>query len=256
MTKFKKYYTLFIISLLFLTSCVSKKQVLYMQDLNSTDVSQVSISQHMLQENDILKIDVTSLEKKASIPYNKFSLQGNTTNSLDLMQLNGYLVSNNKTINLPVIGEISVVDKTPKDLENYIKEILVNEGHLTKPIVTVRLLNAKITILGEVRNPGTYTFTEKNISFLQAIGLAGDLTIDGNRKDIIVIREFDGKRTTTKLDLTSSSFLTSPYQNIHPNDVIIVNPVSKKIKSAGLVGNISTVLSIASILLSTIILIR
>ena len=175
---------------------------------------------------------------------------------LDLIQLNGYLVSNNKTINFPILGEISVAGKTAHDLENYLKQRLESEGHLLKPNVTIRLLNAKFTILGEVNMPGTFTFTEKNISILQALGLAGDLTIDGNRKDIIIIRESDGKRITTKLDLTSSSFLNSPYQNIQPNDVIIVNPNSKKIASAGLVGNTSTVLSIASILLSTIILIR
>ena len=107
-----------------------------------------------------------------------------------------------------------------------------------------------------MRNPGTFTFTEKNISLLQALGLAGDLTIDGNRKNIIVLRESNGQRTTTNIDLTSASWLSSHYQNIQPNDVIIVNPNSKKVTSAGLIGNISTVLSIASILLSTIILIK
>ena len=86
--------------------------------------------------------------------------------------------------------------------------------------------------------------------------MAGDLTIDGNRKDISCIRESDGIRTTSNIDLTSASWLTSPYQNIQPNDVIIVNPNSKKVTSAGLIGNISTVLSIASIILSTIILLN
>ena len=104
--------------------------------------------------------------------------------------------------------------------------------------------------------PGTYSFMENNISLMQALGLAGDLTIDGNRKDIILIRGSDGLRTIVNLDLTSASFLASPYQNIQPNDVIIVNPNTKKVVSAGLIGNISTFLSIASILLSTIILIK
>jgi polysaccharide export outer membrane protein len=239
-----------------LQSCVSKKQVLYMQDINVTDVSKVFSSENFFQENDILKIDVTSLEMKASLPYNK-GVSGNTMlNSTDLMQLNGYLVSKNKTINFPVLGEISVEGKTTKDLEDALKKRLESEGHLIKPNVSVRLLNAKITILGEVNMPGTYTFTENNITLLQALGLAGDLTIDGNRQDIILIRVADGKRITTKLDLTSALWLNSSYQNIQPNDVIIVNPNSKKVKSAGLIGNISTVLSIASILLSTIILIR
>jgi polysaccharide biosynthesis/export protein len=254
--KHKNYSLLTIVFLLFFCSCVSKKQVFYLQDLNAIDVSQISSSQHQFQENDILKIDITSLEPKASIPYNKILSQGNIGNSLNLIQLDGYLVSKDKTINLPILGEISVEGKSSESLEDHIKKKLEQNGHLADPNVTVRLLNAKVTVLGEVNVPGNYTFTEKNISFLQAIGMAGDLTIDGNRKDILLIREFNGKRTTTKLNLTSASFLLSQYQNIQPNDVIIVNPNSKKIKSAGLIGNISTVLSIASILLSTIILIR
>jgi len=227
-----------------------------MQDLNFTDVSKVFSSENFLQENDILKIDVTSLEMKASLPYNK-GVSGNVMpNSTDLLLLNGYLVSKNKTINFPVLGEISVEGKTTKDLEDSLKQRLESEGHLIKPNVSVRLLNAKITILGEVKMPGTYTFTENNITLLQALGLAGDLTIDGNRQDIILIRVAEGKRITTKLDLTSASWLNGTYQNIQPNDVIIVNPNSKKITSAGLIGNISSMLSIASILLSTIILIK
>ena len=254
MNKLKNFSTLAV--LFFLCSCVSKKELLYLQDIQALNNSKVLSSKNSLQENDILKIDVTSLEIEASIPYNKVSLVNNFGNSLQLLQLNGYLVSTKKTINFPVLGEISVAEKTSQDLEKYLKNLLEAGGYLINPRVTVRLLNSKVTILWEVRNPGTFTFSEKNISLLQALGLAGDLTIDGNRKNIIVIRESNGQRTTTSLDLTSASWLSSPYQNIQPNDVIIVNPNSKKIKSAGLVGNISTVLSIASIILSSIILIR
>ena len=245
---------IFLICIL-LESCVSKKQVLYMQDINAIDISEVTSSEYTLQENDILKIDVTSLEMKASIPYNKVSPL-NGLNSLNLIQLNGYLVTKKKTINFPILGEISVEGKSTQDLENYLKQRLESEGHLINPNVAVRLLNAKVTILGEVNIPGTYTFTEKNMSLLQLLGLAGDLTIDGNRQDIILIRETDGKRTVVNIDLTSANWLMSPYQNVQPNDVLIINPNSKKVKSAGLLGNISTALSIASILLSTIILIR
>ena len=256
MNIYKNYSFLTIFFLIFLCSCVSKKELLYLQDIQAYNNSKVNSSINTLQENDILKIDITSLEINASIPYNKVSAVNNFSNSLQLLQLNGYLVSKNKTINFPVLGKISVEGKTTEDLEKYLKEILEIEGHLINPNVTVRLLNSKVTILGEVRNPGTYTFTEKNITFLQALGLAGDLTIDGNRKNVTIIRESDGQRTTSNLDLTSSSWLSSLYQNIQPNDVIIVNPNSKKVTSAGLIGNISTILSIASIVLSTIILIK
>ena len=253
----KSNFFLIIISCItFFTSCVSKKNVLYVQDYDAIDISKITTSQNTIQENDILKIDVTSLEMNASAPYNKVSVSNNFSNSIDLIQLNGYLVSTNKTISFPILGEISVAGKTTEALENDLQKRLELEGHLIDPNVTVRLLNAKVTVLGEVNVPGIYTFTEKNISFLQAIGLAGDLTIDGNRKDVVIIRETDGERITTKIDLTSASFLVGPYQNIQPNDVIIVNPNSKKVTSAGLIGNISTVLSIASIVLSSIILIK
>lgn len=251
-----KYIYISITITIFLSSCISKKQVLYMQDLNNEDINSVISSQHILQENDILNISVTSLELKASIPYNINLSVNNMPANIDLMKLNGYLVTKGKTINFPVLGEISVSGKTIHDLENYLKKRLETEGYLIKPNIIVRLINSKVTILGEVNQPGTFNFTENNISMLQALGFAGDLTIDGSREDVIVIREIDGKRVTTKLDLTSASLLNSPYQNILPNDVIIVNPNSKKVKSAGIVGNLTNVLSIASILLSTIILIR
>jgi polysaccharide biosynthesis/export protein len=254
---FYKFFCFMLIgSLLLLSSCVSKKRVLLMQDINEVDISKVTTFQNIIQENDILKIDITSLEMNASIPYNKASIANNLGNSLEILQLNGYLVSVNKTINFPILGEISVSGKSTEDLEQYLKDSLEYGGHLINPNVTVRMLNSKFTILGEVNRPGTYNFTEKNINLLQALGLAGDLTIDGNRKDVVIIRESNGQRTTSNIDLTSASWLTSSYQSIHPNDIIIVNPNSKKITSAGLIGNISTVLSIASILLSTIILIK
>ena len=232
MINYKNYFLLSIGISLFFCSCVSKKELLYFQDIQTINNSEVLSSQNILQENDILKIDVTSLEISASVPYNKASGVNNFGNTLQFLQLNGYLVSTNKTINFPVLGEISVAEKTTQDLEKYLKNLLEEDGHLINPSVTVRLLNSKVTILGEVRNPGTFTFTEKNISLLQALGLAGDLTIDGNRKNIVVIRESNGQRTTTNLDITSASWLSSPYQNIQPNDVIIVNPNSKKVTSA------------------------
>ena len=124
MNKHKNYYILSILFLLFLCSCVSKKELLYLQDLKNFNKSEVIFSKNTLQENDILKIDVTSLEMNASIPYNKVSGVNNFGNTLQLLQLNGYLVSNDKTIKFPVLGEITVAGKTTEDLEQYLKELL------------------------------------------------------------------------------------------------------------------------------------
>ena len=119
----------------------------------------------------------------------------------------------------------------------------------------MRLINAKVTVLGEVNQPGTYNFTEQNITLLQAIGYAGDLTINGQREDIIVMRDEEGIRQITHIDLTTSDWLDSPYNFIKPNDVIVVNPNNPKVKSAGFVGNVGTLISVVSILFSTIVLI-
>ena len=250
------YKTIFssLVILMLLQSCVSKKEMLYLQDIESFNNTEVTYNNHTLQVDDILKISVGALMPEAAIPYNKNSGVSAVANSIDVMKLDGYLVSQNSTINFPILGELSVKDKTTKDLENDIKKLLFDGGYLINPSVNVRLLNAKVTILGEVNNPGTFSFTENNVSFLQALGLAGDLTINGSREDLVVLRRVDGVQTTARIDLTSANFLSGPYQMVKPNDVIVVNPNSAKLKTAGYVGNISTILGITSLLLSSIIL--
>jgi polysaccharide biosynthesis/export protein len=242
-------------TLLLMQSCVSKKEILYLQDIDTNLAMEVVSNSTTLQPNDILKIDIGALMPEAALPYNKTSPVGmQAANNLEVMKLEGYLVSQDKTINFPVLGELSVADKTTADLEIDIKNRLETGGYLLDPTVTVRLLNAKVTILGEVKQPGTFTFTENNISLLQALGLAGDLTINGDRDNVILIREADGQRITTHLNLTQSAWLGGPYQNIQPNDVLVVNPNSAKVKTAGYIGNVSVVLAMASLILTSIVL--
>jgi polysaccharide biosynthesis/export protein len=237
-----------------LQSCVSKKEMLYLQDVDTINSQEVTYNNHTLQVDDILKISVGALMPEAALPYNSVTGGSVVANNVDVLKLDGYLVSQNSTINFPVLGELSVKEKTTQDLENDIKKLLVDGGYLINPNVAVRLLNAKVTILGEVQRPGTISFTENNISLLQALGLAGDLTINGSREDVVVLRRVDGVQTTTRINLTSASWLSGPYQMVKPNDVIVVNPNSAKLKTAGYVGNVSTILGITSLLLSSIIL--
>ena len=244
-------------TLLLMQSCVSKKEILYLQDIKDNPAHQVVANKTTLQPNDILKIDVGALIPEAALPYNKMTPKGmQAANNIEVMKLDGYLVSNNKTIQFPVLGELSVAGKSTADLEVDIKNRLETGGYLLDPNVTVRLLNAKVTILGEVKQPGTFTFTENNISLLQALGLAGDLTINGDREDVILIREADGKRSTIHLNLTETAWLSGPYQNIQPNDVLVVNPNAAKVKSAAFFGSASSFVAVASLLISTIVLIN
>lgn len=225
-----------------------------MQDSKELGELKVNYKSPSIQPNDILDIKVEALVPEAALPYNKASNSPIQAASLDLLMLNGYLVSTDSKINFPVLGEISVKGMTTKELEKRIKKILDEDNHLVNPNVYVRILNAKVTVLGEVNSPGTYNFSEQNINILQAIGYANDLTINGVREDVMLIREVDGIRTITHLDLTTSDILKSPYYIIQPNDIIYVNQNAPRVKSAGFIGNAGTVLTIASLALSVTIL--
>jgi polysaccharide export outer membrane protein len=211
-----------------------------------------------IESNDILSIKINSIDIESSKIYNLELLEGVVGGGQqpEIMRLKGYLVNNEGTITLPVLGILKVTDKTNTELEKFLTEKLKNEGQLKDPLVTVRVLNAKVTVLGEVRTPGTFTFTEKNLTLLQAIGLAGDLTINGQRTDILLIRQENNTKTITHIDLTSSEWFNSPSYFVKQNDVIVVNPNNAKIKSAGIIGNTGTLVSIVSLLLTAAILIK
>jgi len=248
------YRVLSVLVFVVVSSCASKKDILYMQDVTNVGPGNVNYQIPTIQPNDILKINVETLIPEAAAPYNKGVLQGMQPQNIQLLQLDGYLVSLENTIKFPVLGEISTKDLTTMQLEEELKQRLVDGGHLINPKVNVRVINAKVTILGEVNQPGTYNFTEQNITLLQALGYAGDLTINGQRNDVLVTREVDGMRKVTHLDLTSAAFMNSDYYFVRPNDVIVVNPNNPRVKSAGYITNVGTVLTIASLALSVSIL--
>ena len=239
--------------ILFIQACASKKDVLYLQNATAMDASSLAFVDVALQANDILKITVSSLVPEAAIPYNKITSENFLANSLNLMKLEGYVVSPEQTIEFPVLGLMSVAGKTTRQLAKEIKEELEQGGHLRNPTVDVRLLNSKFTVLGEVRNPGTFNYTDTNITLLQALGMAGDLTINGQREDVLLIREVDGKRKVAHINLKSTDWMSSDAYQIRPNDVLIVNPNERVIKGSGLVDT-GTFLAIASLTLSVVIL--
>jgi len=241
--------------LLLLQSCASKKDILYFQDAKTLAPQQIQYTNPNIQANDILDIKVSALVPETALPYNKQLLGNATATNLELIKLQGYLVSTQGSIVFPVLGSLNVKDLTPAQLETQLQELLEKGGHLVQPTVSVRLLNAKVTVLGEVKNPGTYSFTEHQISLPQALGYAGDLTINGERNNIMLIREENGQRSVAHIDLTKTDWFNSPYYYIKPNDFIVVNPNGPKVKSAGFVGNTGTLISVASIILTSIVLI-
>lgn len=248
-----RYCTFFLI--LFMVSCASKKDVLYFQDAANYPSIPLEYIGTMIQPNDILSIRVSSLVPETAIPYNMQTASTTAAvSNVEILKLEGYLVSPQGAITFPVLGTISVLKLSISELEQHLKKLLEQGGHLVNPSVSIRLLNAKVTVLGEVNKPGTFTFTEQFITVPQALGYAGDLTINGKRNDILLIRETEGVRTITHLDLTTANWMNDPKYAVKQNDVLVINPNNPKIKTAGYIGNTSAVLTIASLLLSSIVL--
>ncbi len=248
------FAVLFVIVCLLFSSCASKKDILYFQDVDTKAGRKINYVSNNIQVNDVLAIKISSLYPETAIPYNFDNSLSNNSSFVETLKLQGHLVSSNGLVVLPIIGPIKAVEKSTSELETHIKSILESGNYLKGAIVSVRILNSKITILGEVMAPGTYTITEQNITLPQAIGYAGDLKINGNRKDVLVIRDVDGMQFIKHIDLTKSDWFNSPFYFIKQNDVIVVNPDNTKIKSSGYFGNAGTVLSLTSILISTVVL--
>lgn len=253
-----KYLYLSIISCFILASCTTKNQIIYLKDIQKQEANSwvdVPLVKDRIESGDILKIEVRTTIPEASEPYNKLSNLINQ-NNLELLKLEGYIVDKKMMINFPVLGKISTESLNVEQLEEKIKNLLIEGNHLTNPIISIRRINNKFTVLGEVRNPGTFSYVERNINILQALGYAGDLTIDGKRKDITLIRDENGVRKAYNIELTKSEFLNSPLYNIKNNDVLIINPSFNKVKSAGFIGSPASIATIASLLLNITLLIN
>lgn len=239
---------------LVLQSCSTKKQMLYLQDLDKYSNSDLTYAIPKIQPNDILKIDVSDLNPIVATPFN-ITLGTSSQSSVEMMKLTGYLVNPMGNITMPILNEINVGGLTPSNVERKIKERLINEGYLVNPTVLVRVLNNKFTILGEVKSSGVFPFTEESISILDAIGMAGDLTYSGVRKDVMLIREVDGKRLVFHIDLTTAAWMSNPDYRIRQNDVIMVKPNKLKANSGGLIKDPIQVISLLASLLAVVLLI-
>lgn len=252
----KKISLPIILVLLFiLQSCSTRKEMLYLQDLDQYSNTTLTYSTTKIQPNDILKIEVSDLNPVVAAPFN-INSASSAQSSVDMMKLNGNLVTPQGYITLPILNEVNVGGMTTYDAEIKIKNILIKERYLVNPTVQVRVLNNKFTVLGEVKSPGVIPFTEESISLLDAIGMAGDLTYSGVRKDIKLIREIDGKRLVYHIDLTTASWLSNPNYRIRQNDVILVTPNKIKANSAGLIKDPLQLVGLLGTVLALFLLIR
>lgn len=255
----KRYQLIFFyLVVVSLSSCVNYKKALYFNDLSEGIIKTSNTAPaSLIQNNDILSISVSSLNPEASAIFN--TPNNSTTNAIvsggGSMQSIGYLVKGDGNIQFPILGEIKASGLTKEQLEQNIKQTLVNKKLLIDPIVTIRYLNFRVTVLGEVGKPSVINVPSERISLLEAIGLAGDLTIYAKRDNVLLIREETGQKITKRLNLNSSELFTSSYYYLKSNDVIYVEPGKAKVETSGR-GVLFTPIIISSLTLAIIVIDR
>lgn len=233
------------ISILF-SSCVSHQQLLNFRKTEEF----VPITNHnidnmvriRIQPDDVLSINVHSLDKMAAEPFNLVSSQFNANISNQNASLLGYLVAPEGYIDFPILGRIEVAGLTTEEAKDTILQLL--DPYLENPVVNIRFMNFRITVLGEVTNPATFPITGERMTVLEALGLVGGFTPYSNRDNVLIIREQNGEREFASIDLRSPDIFKSPYFYLRQNDVLYIEPI--KAKTATVRDPISEVLPIVS----------
>ena len=220
---------LLIAAVSFLASCVDTRKATSFNGLQDSEVAAINPNADLpIQKGDLLTVTITSLNPEASKIFNPLSVSVEGSSPV----VSGYLVNTNGVIQLPILGVIKAEGVSKDALENEIRQELVKRKRLVDPLVAVRHLNYRVAVLGEVGRPGVVSVPSGRISLLEALGMAGDMTIFAKRDNVLLIREQDGKKIVKRLDLTDKDFLTSPYYYLRTNDVVYVEPNKAKVASA------------------------
>jgi polysaccharide export outer membrane protein len=238
-----------------LSSCSNQRRFTYFKDVPDT-ISSLSISDTgykpiLIKSDDVLQVNISSPNPEAT---SFFVTQGNSSGSFTgvpgsepAAAMNTYLVDKDGGIDLPLVGRIMLKGLTISEAKNVIKKKL--STFLKDPIVSLRLQNFKVTVLGEVNRPANYIVPNERVSVLDALGMAGDLTIFGQRENILLIREQEGKKILTRLNLNNSRLFQSPYYYLQQNDILYVEPNKQRAASSDMttMRNISIFTSVASL---------
>jgi polysaccharide biosynthesis/export protein len=256
MTKMKNNIKLIlrlnILSLIILISgCASKKNFIYFQDRGDVKVN--NQSNLKLIENDIISINIFGCDEESLKIFNIPNVSNTSSNrgyfigsAVNL----GYTIDKNGEIDFPVIGTIKLEGLTLDQATNLIKSKVGK--YLKDPKVNIQIQNFKITVLGDVKNPGTIHVPNEKITLIEALGIVGDLNISGVRKNIIVLRDEKSIKKEYIVDITNKQFLNSPVYYLRQNDIIYVEANKAKINSSNVSGSASIIVAIASLIITTV----
>ena len=238
--------------MLTITSCVSKKEIVYFQNDESNQTELTIPYKTTFKADDLLQITVSATNLDAVKPFNlpSVSFAASTNSVAGQPQQQTYLIDSKGYIDFPVLGQIKLAGLTRTNAIDLFKNKL-SPAYIKNPTINIKITNFSITVLGDVKKPGRFTIPNERISVLEAIGLAGDLNMSGIR-NIEVKREFKNKITSYKLDLRSNKIFNSPAYYLHQNDVVYVKPNKASSQDAAYNKNAGLFISIGSVLISLI----
>lgn len=224
----RQLYLLYFLVLSLLCSCVSTRHLTNFNNVSDTTITyQIQSIEPVIQKNDILSISVNSLNKEASQPFNLYTTSNNIGNAISgtISQTSGYLVDQDGNIEFPALGVIQVAGLNKKQLKQKLEQALREKQLLYDPVVNIRYLNYKVTVLGEVNNPSVFNVPSEKITLLEALGMAGDLTPFAKRDNVLLIQDLEnGERKTHRINLNDDGLFTSPHYYLKSNDVVYVAP--------------------------------
>ncbi|MEO8234901.1 MAG: polysaccharide biosynthesis/export family protein [Flavobacterium sp.] len=260
-----KIYRFCVFAVLFLfASCIPNKDLLYLQNKNNSNQEQaitpVVLKPYRAQVNDVLSIRIKALDQKLVEMFNTAVVPGAQINTSDALYFDGFSVNDHGDIRVPVLGIVNVIGLTLDEIRLKIEKQLLEEyfNKSADIFVTVKLAGMRYTVNGEVVSPGTKVLFQDKVTILEAIANCGDITITGNRKDVMVVRQYPNGTEMHTIDLTSSDALKSPYYYIQPNDFIYIKPLKQKSWGTGTNGlqSFTTILSSVSLLLTIFLLLK
>lgn len=229
--------------------------MIYLQDISRLDsISSPATYSTLIGVNDLLAITVSADNMAAASPFNIPITTARDVNgsAAQTPVVQPYLVNSEGTIVFPRLGVLKVVNKTREQLRDEITELL--KEFIKDPLVNVRIQNFKVTVLGSVASPGTYNITDERVTILEALGMAGDMTIFGQRDNVLVLREEEGIKKYGRMDFTKSNFLDSPYYYLRQNDVVIVEQNNAQVQQSVSNPNTGIYFTVASLLLSIFVI--
>ncbi len=213
-----------LLSIFIFSSCASKKDIVYLQPDSTLLNTSYELNAPKLQPGDILAISVTADDVRATQPFNQVSPYQGATGTIQPTNpfIPTYTIDINGEIDFPKLGKIKVAGKTRTEAIDYLRSEIGK--FIISPGISITVRNFKVTVLGEVTRPGVFTIDNDRITVLEALGLAGDLTIYGKRNDILVVREQNGQKKEFRIDLTKRESLNSPVYYLAQNDIFYVEP--------------------------------